>query len=308
MLRSTTDHDELSLGGNAIDEDVDDIRAGRRDRSVGRHLDGDGLAGSSGVEASGIEPNHTVTHVDGVGDETTIVERDLDSLGVGRVVELDGEGLAVSLEGAAGQSDSGRTSWVANEIRRSVDLVTELSQEWDTWASSDDRLLDGVGTRDEKGTIKEEESDGVVKTRNGGAGTGSPSLTLGLSVVVDEDIKGGVAGNLETLSTLVGTVDPDGSTVGKESSLDHTTALGHAVHLPGSVGVKGLYATARGISRRSDVLVSTTTADNNVRVVVVSAGKREEDGATGVGVGSVITGKVREDTDNGVGVHVEDFR
>jgi len=39
-----------------------------------------------------------VTHVERVGDESTVVERNLEVLGVGRHVELDGEGAAVGLE------------------------------------------------------------------------------------------------------------------------------------------------------------------------------------------------------------------
>ena len=53
-----------------------------------------------------------MTHVDGVSDETTVVEVDLDSLGVGRSIELDGELRSIGLEGLARDLNSRGTSGV----------------------------------------------------------------------------------------------------------------------------------------------------------------------------------------------------
>ena len=59
-----------------------------------------------------------------------------------------------------------------------------------------------------------------------------------------------------------------------------------------------MHATAGGISRSSDVLVRTTTTDDDIRVPLVGAGKRHHDRATGVGVSAVSTGKVRKRTND----------
>jgi hypothetical protein len=87
--------DELAHGRHTVNEDVDYIRTRRCDGLVRGHLNGNGLAGAAGLEALGVEPYHAVTHVNRVGDESTIVEVDLDSLGVGRSSELDGESGAI---------------------------------------------------------------------------------------------------------------------------------------------------------------------------------------------------------------------
>src|SRR5690242_4997693 len=142
------DVDELTHSRDAVNKNVNDVRTSRRDAPVRRHGDGDGLCGGAGLEASVVEEQHAVTHVDRVGHETTVVEVDLDSLGVGRGVKLDGEGGAIGLEGLGGELDSGRTSGVALEVGRSVDLVAELSDVRILSGGLKNRLLDGVGTRD----------------------------------------------------------------------------------------------------------------------------------------------------------------
>jgi hypothetical protein len=298
--------DELAHGRDAVDENVDDIRTSRGNGLVRRHGDGDALGGGTGLEASGVEEGHTVAHVDRVGDETTVVERDLDLLCVCGSSELDGEGRS-DLEVLAGELDVGRTGRVALEVRRSVDLVAELGDVGVLCVGLEDGLLDGVGAGNEQGTVEEEESNTVVETGNGGLGAGGEALALGLVGVVQEDLKSRVAGNTETLGTLLSTVDPDDSTVGKKSTLNHTTAFGHRVHLPRWVGIKRPDAAAGGVTRSSNVLVRATTADDNVGVPVVLAGQRKHDGSTSVGVGTVGTGEVRQHADNGSSLDLEDL-
>ena len=247
-----------------------------------------------------------MTHVDGVGNESTVVERDLDVLSVGRSSELDVEGRG-DLEVLGRDLDSGGTSGVALEVRGCVDLVAELSDEGVLGVRGEDGLLDGVGSRDQEGTIEKEESDTVVETSNGGGRAGGEALALGLVGVVEKDLEGGVLGNTETLGTFLSTVDPDDGTVGEESSLNHTTALGHRVHLPLWVGIERPDATARWVSRGGDVLVRATTADDDVGVVVVGRGERKHDGSTSVGVGTVGTGKVRKHTDDSSSLDLEDL-
>lgn len=306
MLR-LCDVDELAHGRDAVNKNVDDVRTSGRNAPVRRHGDGDGLGGGASLEASVVEEQHAVAHVNRVGDETTVVEVDLDSLRVGRGGEPDGEGGSISLEGLGGELNSGRTSGVALEVGRGVDLVAELGDVGVLSGGLEDRLLNGVGSRDQKGAVEKEKGDTVVETGNGGLGTGSEALTLGLGRVVEKNLKSRVLGNTETLSTLLSTVDPSDGTVSKESTLNHATALRHGVHLPGRVGVKRLHATAGWVTGSSDVLVRTATADDDIRVPVVGAGKGHQDGATGVGVSAVGTGEVRKSANNVASADVEDL-
>jgi hypothetical protein len=248
-----------------------------------------------------------VTHVNRVGNESTVVEGNLDSLVVGGGGELDGELRAISLEVLAGKNNIGRTSRVALKVGRSVDLVAELGDKWVLRVRRKDRLLDGVGARNEKGTVKEEKSNTVVQACNVRLGSGGPALALGLVGVVKEDLKGGILGNTEALSTLLGTVDPDAGTVGKKSTFNHATAFRHGVHLPLRVGVKRPDATARWVTWGSNVLVRTTTADDDIRVPVVSTGQGHHDGASSVGVGAVRAREVRELANSLSSTNVEDL-
>jgi hypothetical protein len=248
-----------------------------------------------------------VTHVDGVSNETTVVEGNLDSLGVGRGGEFDGEGGSIGLKCLVGDLNSRGTSGVALKVGGSVDLVAELGDVGVLGGGLEDRLLDRVGSRDQKGTIKEEKGDTVVETCDGRLRTGGEALTLGLVGVVDEDLESRVLGNTETLSTLLGTVDPNDGSVSKKSSLNHTTALRHRVHLPSGVGIEGLDATTGWVTRRSDVLVRTTTTDDNIRVPLVGAGKSHHNRATGVGVGAVSTGKIGKSANDITSANIENL-
>jgi hypothetical protein len=248
-----------------------------------------------------------VTHVDGVGDEATVVKVDLDVLGVGRRVELDGELGAISLEGLGGDLNSGGTGRVALEVRRSVDLVAELGNVGVLGGGLENGLLNGVGSRDQESTIEKEKGDTVVKTSNGRLRTSSEALALGLGRVVQKNLKSRILSNTETLGTLSGTVDPGDSTVSKKSTLDHTTTLRHGVQLPGGVGIERLHATAGGVSRSSDVLVRATTTDDDIRAPLVGARERHHDGATGVRVCAVGSGKVRKSANDIASTNVEDL-
>lgn len=298
--------DELTHGGNTVNDNVDDVRTSRGNSLVGRHGDGEALSLDVGLEARVVKEDHTVTHVEGVGDESTVVEGDLDVLGVGGGVELDVESGS-DLGALVGDDNVGRTGGVALEVRRSVDLVAELSDEWVLGGGLEDGLLNGVGTSDEQSTVKQKESNTVVETGNGGLGARGETLALGLVRVVKEDLEGGVTSDTETLSTLLSTVNPDDGTVRKKSSLNHTTAFGHRVHLPLWVGVKGPDAAARRVSGSSDILVRATTADDDIGVVVVGAGQRKHDGTTSVGVSTVGTREVSELADDGASLNLEDL-
>jgi len=248
-----------------------------------------------------------VTHVNGVGDEATIVKVDLDVLGVGRRIELDGELGAISLEGLGGDLDSGGTGRVALEVGRSVDLVAELGNVGVLGGGLENGLLNRVGSRDQESTIEKEKSDTVIQTSDGRLRTSSEALALGLGRVVQKNLKSGVLSNTETLSTLLGTVDPSDGTISKKSTLDHTATLRHGVQLPGGVGIERLHATAGGVSRSSDVLVRATTTDDDIRVPLVGAREGHHDGATGVGVCTVGSGKVRKSTNDIASTNVEDL-
>jgi hypothetical protein len=248
-----------------------------------------------------------MTHVDGVGDEATVVKVDLDVLGVGRRVELDGELGAISLEGLGGDLNSGGTGRVALEVGRSVDLVAELGNVGVLGGGLENGLLNGVGSRDQESTIEKEKGDTVVKTSNGRLRTSSEALALGLGRVVQKNLKSRVLSNTETLGALSGTVDPGDGTVSKKSTLDHTATLRHGVQLPGGVGIKRLHATAGGVSRSSDVLVRTTTTDDDIRAPLVGARERHHDGATSVGVCAVGSGKVRKSANDIASTNVEDL-
>jgi hypothetical protein len=248
-----------------------------------------------------------VTHVDRVGDEATVVEVDLDSLAIGRGVELDGELRSISLESLGGDLDSRRTGRVANKVRRSVDLVAELGDVGVLSGRLEDRLLDGVGSRDEESTVEEKKGDTVVEAGNGRLRTSGEALALGLVGVVQENLEGRILSNTETLSTLLTTVDPGDCTVSKNGTLNHTTTLRHGVHLPGRVGVERLHATAGWVSGGSDVLVRSATADDDIRVPLVGAGKGHHDGSTSVGVGTVGTGEIGQSANDVACTDVEDL-
>jgi hypothetical protein len=301
------DHDELTHGRDTVDKDVYNIWASWGNVPVRRHCDGDGLAGAAGLVASVVQESHAVAHVNGVGNESTIVEGNLDSLVVGRCVELDGELGAISLQVLAGKHDVGRTGRVALEIGRSVDLVTELSDEWVLGVRCEDRLLDRVGARDEKGTVEKEESDTVVQASNVGLGSGGPALALGLVGVVEEDLKSWILGNTKTLSTFLSTIDPNAGTIGEKSTFNHTTTFGHRVHLPLRVGVKRPDATARWVTGSGDVLVRAATTDDDIGVPVVGAGQGHHDGASSVGISAVGTGEVSELANSLASTNVEDL-
>lgn len=300
--------DELSHTGDAIHHDVDDVRPRRRNVAVRRHGDRDGLRRLAGPETGVVEEYHPVSHVDGVSDEATIVESDLDTLSGRGSIEADGELGAVGVEVLAGKDDVAGTGGVSLEVRRGVDLVAELGGEGVLRGRLEDRHLDGVGAGDEEGTVEEEEGDAVVQAGDRGPGAAGEALALGLGGVIDQDVEGGLAGELEALGALFGAVDPDDGAVGEEGTFDHTAGLGHRVHFPFGVGVEGVDAAAGGVARGSDVLVRTATADDNIRIPVVLAGEGQDDGATGVGVSAVIARKIGERLDNSVGVQVKVLR
>lgn len=193
------------------------------------------------------------------------------------------------------------------KVRRSVDLIAEFSDVGVLSGGLEDGLLDRVGSGDQEGTVKEEKGDTVIETSNSRFRTSGETLALGLVGVVKENLKSGVLSNTETLGTFLSTVDPNDGTVSKKSSLDHTTTFRHGVQLPSGIGVKGLDATARWVTRGGDVLVRATTADDDIGAPLVGAGKGHHDGTTSVGIGTVSAGKVRESANNVAGVNVEDL-
>jgi len=301
------DHDELTHGRDTVDKDVDDVWAGWGNAPVRGHCDSNGLSGAASLEAGVVKESHAVTHVNGVGNESTVVEGNLDSLVVGRGGELDGELRAIGFEGLAGKDDIRRTSRVALEVGRSVDLVEELGDKGVLRVGRKDRLLDGVGARNEEGTVKKEESNTVVQASDVRLGSGGPALALGLDGVVNENLKSRILGDTETLRTFLSTVDPNASAVGQKSTFDHTTAFGHRVHLPLWVCVKWPDATTGWVTWGSNVLVRTTTADDDIGVPVVSAGQGHHDRASSVRVGAIRTREVRELAHRLTSTNIEDL-
>jgi hypothetical protein len=239
-----------------------------------------------------------------VGDEASIVKGDLDSLSTSWVGELDGERGTIGLESLGGQGHARWSSGVTLKVRRSIDLVAPFGGIGMLGVGSVEGHFDGVGARNEESAVEEEKSNTVVEAGDGGLGSSGPALALGLCGVVDQDLECGLGGKIETLSTLLSTVDPDDGTVSEQSTFDHTTALWHGVQFPSS-STKRLDATAGRISRGSDVLVRATTANDDIRVPLVSAGEGKEDRTTSVGVGAVITWQIWESLDDGVGTDVE---
>lgn len=103
-----------------------------------------------------------------MGDEPAMVQRDFTSAGTSDDIELDGEGLAVSLQGGGAEHDvRGPLAGVcALQVRRRVALDAELS---DVVFGGDlvgdggqQGHLHGVGAGDHEGAVEEEEGDGVV--------------------------------------------------------------------------------------------------------------------------------------------------
>jgi hypothetical protein len=265
------------------------------------------VCGAARREASGVKEHHAVTHVDRVSNESTIVQGNLDVLSVGGGLELDVESGTVGDEVLAGDLDAGRTLYVALKVGRCVDLVAELGDVGVLRVRGENRLFYRVGAGDQESAVEEEKSDTVVETGDGGFRSSSPALALGLVRVVEEDLESRVLGDAEALRAELSTVDPDAGTIGKEGSLDHTAAFGHRVHLPLRVGIKGLDTTAGWVTGSSNILVRATTADEDIRVVVVGAGQSHHDGATGVGIGAVGAGQISERTDDIASGNVEDL-
>ena len=159
------DLNELSNGRYTVYKDVNDVWPSGSDVLVRRHGDRDLLVPLTRLEALGIEEEHAVAHVHAVRNKSTVVQRDLDVLSVGNVVERDDEGRPIGLQRLGVDLDTGRASGVALEVRRGVDLVTELGDEGVLVAGLKDGLLHGVGARDEERCVEQQKGDTVLEAR-----------------------------------------------------------------------------------------------------------------------------------------------
>src|SRR6185437_6234332 len=77
---------------------------------------------------------------------------------------------------------------------------------------------------------------------------------------------------------------------------------------PGSIRTEGLNATTAWICWAGDVLVCTSTTDDDVRSPVVRAGERQQNASTCVGVRSVVSWEIWKLLDSGIGPDVENLR
>lgn len=124
----SSDGHEQPNGGYTIHGHVHHIRSRWCGVAVRRHGDGQSLRKAPGNEASIVEEQHTMVHMQRMRNEAAMVERDLDGLSAGAVCEFDGEGAAVSLECLGAEDDVfGPLGCVgALEVWRCVDLDAEL--------------------------------------------------------------------------------------------------------------------------------------------------------------------------------------
>src|SRR5690606_27564023 len=120
---------------------------------------------------------------------------------------------------------------------------------------------------------------------SGASGQLCKSLSNWLGWVIMKSAESWVLSKQETLSSQTGAVHPKDSSVRKQSSLNTTSALWHGLHFPSRISSFRSNSTAAGVCRTGDVLVRSTTADNDLAAPVVLGRERQQDTSTGVGVG-----------------------
>ncbi|TLD31366.1 hypothetical protein PspLS_03068 [Pyricularia sp. CBS 133598] len=295
----------LADARNAVGNDKEDV-VSRRGDVVGRRRLGDEVLGRhAGGEAGVLEVHHAVAHVHAVGDVAVVVERDLDVLD--RLAGQAEAHVERATTGRAGRHGGARQRHVERpqvlpavaQVGRRVALDPELGRVRRLLAHLEDRLLDRVAAGDEDRAVLEHQRHRVVHARDVGRSGRRETLAQGLRRVVEERGESGLVGHAKALGSLVSAVDKKDGAVQEENTLNHDTSVGHGVHLPLGVRVQWLDATAGRLSRRGNVLVRSTSTDDDVGCVAILLGKRQHDGATGVGVGAVVTGKLRHLLDNG---------
>ena len=119
---------ELTDGWNSIRDNVDNIRPRRRNILVRGHGGSNSLSSGVGDEASIVEEEHAMSHVNRMSNKATIVKGDLNALGAGDRVERDCESRAVGGKVLRREGHCGRTliGLGALEIRRREPLDAEL--------------------------------------------------------------------------------------------------------------------------------------------------------------------------------------
>ena len=136
----------------------------------------------------------------------------------------------------------------------------------------------------------------------------SPARAMGLGGIIEKSGKSRVRCKFESLGTLVGTVEPEDSSIRKQNTLNHTTSLGHRVHFPSRVSILWGDDTTAGVSGGRRILVRTTTADYNLSTVLRSAAQWKQDTTAGVRVSPEGSREIRHGLDDGIGVNTEDLR
>ena len=113
---------------NSISDNVDNIRSGRRHVLVRGHGDSNSLSSAIGDEASIVEEEHAMSHVNRMSNKATIVKSDLNSLGTGGGVERDGESRAIGRKVLRREDHCRRTviGLGSLKIRRREPLDAEL--------------------------------------------------------------------------------------------------------------------------------------------------------------------------------------
>ena len=119
---------ELADRWSSIRDNVDNIRSRRCHVLVGGHGDSNSLSRTIGDEASVVEEEHAMSHVNRMSDKATIVKGDLNPLSTSGSVERDGESRAVGGKVLRREGHCGRTliGLSTNKIRRCEPLNTEL--------------------------------------------------------------------------------------------------------------------------------------------------------------------------------------
>ena len=147
----------------------------------------------------------------------------------------------------------------------------------------------------------------MIEAGNVGGCPSGPACTKSIGWSIDEGFVGGVGGETEPLSATVATIEEDDGTVGKESTFDHTTSFRHGIKLPGGVGRERLNPTATRICGAGYVLVSPSTADDDIGSPVVGAREGKENTTAGIGISAVVAGKVRKSFGGGITGDIEDL-
>lgn len=165
-----------------------------------------------------------------------------------------------------------------------------------------------IATSDQNCPVKQQESDRVIQSSNRRGSKLSPARAESLRGIVEQRGVGRITSKLEALSTLVGAIEPKDGSIGKKDTFNHTTTLGHGIHLPNRGSSFGGNHTTTSLSGGNNVLVRSTTTNHNLRVPLSGTGKGQQDATTGIGVGTICSRKIRQGLGDRIGANIEDLR